>query len=313
VPVNTPTEARSPRAVVKLAGLVPHLAPDLPGLLTLAERLEEWGADQVVLGQHLLRSTAGGHPGGVQLHHRRPALDPLVTLGCVAGRTTRLGLATGAVIGPLHHAVGLAKAAATLDALSGGRLELGLVAGWDRSEFAAVGVPYEERFARLDETIDVCRTLWRDAPATFRGRWTEVVDAYSLPAPAREGGVPVLVGGRATEATARRVARRADGWIASESAGVEDVRRAVELLSAACAREGRAVTDLVIRATLPAAALRDPDELPRTATMLLEAGATALVLPLGAVAASPTEAERAVRGLREVLADKGAAPARDRL
>ena len=291
------------RAVVKLTELVPILAPDLPGLLNLAELLEAWGTDQVVLGQHLLRSTAGGHPGGLTLAATRPALDPLVTLGCVAGRTTRIGLATGAIIGPLHHAIGLAKAAATLDALSGGRLELGLVAGWDRAEFTAVGVPYEERFAQLDKTIDVCRTLWRQAPATFRGRWTDVVDVYSLPAPASETGLPILVGGRPTEATARRVAMRADGWIASEAAGIEEVRRGVRLLRSACAQQNRSVDDLVVRVTIPVDVVRstDADALHRTVCELVDAGATAVVIPLGAGARDLADAERVVRSVGTAL------------
>ncbi|MEU8803237.1 TIGR03619 family F420-dependent LLM class oxidoreductase [Spirillospora sp. NPDC048819] len=289
------TFRRGPRDLaIKITGMVPGLARNHCELLDLAPLLEEWGADHVILGQHLLR-TGNPHPGGVTIDPRRPALDPFVILSFLAARTTRLGLATGAVIAPLHHPIGLAKAAATLDLLSSGRFQLGLVAGWDGAEFAAACVPFEERFARLDETIDVCHTLWRDAPASFSGRWTRLDEAYSLPRPA---SVPILVGGRGTAATARRVARRADGWIASEAARSGDVRQTVGLLREAMAAEGRAFEQLIVRATLPTptASLRSPHQ---AADELLDAGATSLVLPLGAWTRDLAEAERLVRTLAD--------------
>jgi alkanesulfonate monooxygenase SsuD/methylene tetrahydromethanopterin reductase-like flavin-dependent oxidoreductase (luciferase family) len=126
------------------------------------------------------------------------SFDPLLTLGAAAGATSRIGLATTIVIGPLRNDALLAKEAATLDALSGGRLTLGLALGARRDDYMAAGVDYAARGRRLDEQLAALRSHWED------GRIG--------PRPAQPGGPPILVGGLNDSAYAR-AARYADGYI----------------------------------------------------------------------------------------------------
>ena len=137
--------------------------------------------------------------------------DPLEWLSFVAARSTRLRLGTSVVVAPLHPALTLAKRAATLDALSGGRLLLGLGLGWQKEEYEAVGVPYAERGARLDETIEAMRALWGPGPARYQGRHVRFEGLHCDVKPARPEGVPILVGG-STGRAARRAGRLGDGF-----------------------------------------------------------------------------------------------------
>jgi probable F420-dependent oxidoreductase len=137
--------------------------------------------------------------------------DPLHWLTFAAAHSERLRLGTGVLIGPQHSAAILAKRLATLDALSGGRLEVGIGIGWQKEEYAACGVPYSRRGKRLDEMLDAMRTLWRDDPASFDGEFTRFERVYCDTKPAQTDGVPFLIGG-SSEAAARRAGTRGDGY-----------------------------------------------------------------------------------------------------
>jgi probable F420-dependent oxidoreductase len=128
----------------------------------------------------------------------------------VAAISPTLRLGTAVMAAPTRSPVVLAKQAATLDVLCAGRLTLGLGAGWLPEEFEAVGVPIEERMPRLEEAVEVLRTLWRDPVASFDGRFTRFKDVVSSPKPLR-GTIPIVMGGR-TPAGARRAGRLADGF-----------------------------------------------------------------------------------------------------
>ena len=114
------------------------------------------------------------------------------------------------VVAPLHSPAVLAKRVATIDNLSGGRVILGLGIGWQREEYEAVGVPFRQRGARLEEGIGAMRALWTDAPATFHGEHVNFDRVYSSPQPVR-GTVPIVLGGNSAPAL-ERAARIADGW-----------------------------------------------------------------------------------------------------
>src|SRR4051794_583866 len=164
--------------MVQLAVSLSHLPPlrgfTLPALPEVAAAIEAAGADQVVLSEHVVlgASGLGAHgPGGGPFPFPPDELypDPLVALAAVAVATTTVRLCTNILIAPLRPAVVLAKMAATVDALSGGRLELGLGTGWYTGEFEAAGVPFAGRGHRLEEQVRACRALWTGAPATFEG------------------------------------------------------------------------------------------------------------------------------------------------
>ncbi|WP_208027067.1 LLM class F420-dependent oxidoreductase [Rhabdothermincola sediminis] len=149
--------------------------------------------------------------GRMPLPDECPIPDPLDLLAFLAGVTERIVLATGILVLPEHHPVQLAKRLATIDALSGGRLRLGVGVGWMREEIEAVGVDFESRGARTDEAIEAMRALWREEEATYRGRFFSFERAISRPRPVQPGGVPIHVGGHSA-AAARRAGRVGDGF-----------------------------------------------------------------------------------------------------
>ncbi|MFF5406184.1 TIGR03619 family F420-dependent LLM class oxidoreductase [Streptomyces misionensis] len=150
----------------------------------------------------------------------RSVAEPLVTLTLAAAATRRAELGTSVLIAPLHLPFQLAKALASLDAASGGRVLAGLGTGWSLDEYAAAGVrPFEERGAVLDEIIDVCRAVWGPDPVAHDGPLTKIAPAVVGPKPARP--IPILLAagnGRAR----RRLVDRADGWL-PVSTGAERV------------------------------------------------------------------------------------------
>ncbi len=159
--------------------------------------------------------------------------DPLEWLAFAAARTERINLGTSVVIASQHSAAILAKRVATLDALSGGRLRLGVGIGWQREEYAAVGVPYSDRGRRLDETIEAMRILWRDEWATYHGKHVQFENVHMDTKPFSKEGVPILIGG-SSEQAASRAGRLGNGWypyvISAEDfgEGIETIRKSAK-------------------------------------------------------------------------------------
>ena len=167
--------------------------------------------------------------------------DPAMWLATIAGATERIRLGTAIVILPQRNPVVLAKELATLDAMSGGRLLFGVGVGWLAEEFAAIGVPFEERADRTDESIEVLRTLWADAEASFDGRWTRLDRALMFPKPvqrvAGRPGIPVLIGGH-SRAAARRAGRLGDGFFPAR-ATPGDLGPLLEVVRSSAVEAGR--------------------------------------------------------------------------
>ncbi len=139
-----------------------------------------------------------------------PIPDPLVWLAYLASATSTIQLATGILIQPQRNPVVLAKEVATLDHLSGGRVQLGVGVGWLEEEFDAIGVPFAERGRRTDDGIAAMRALWSQDRASYDGEFTSFTDCICRPRPVR-GSVPVHIGGH-TEVAARRAGRIGDGF-----------------------------------------------------------------------------------------------------
>ena len=146
-------------------------SPD--GIRRTAELAEELGFDSVWATEHIIVG-----PEGVDSFGRVYA--PLVTLGWIAGFTSRIALGTSIVLAPLHHPMHLAKEVATLQELSGGRVRLGVGMGWHRDEYEFLGVPFERRGRRGDEVIRVMRAIWSGAP-DYEGPLWSFHDATSEP------------------------------------------------------------------------------------------------------------------------------------
>ncbi|MGA7419434.1 MAG: LLM class F420-dependent oxidoreductase [Acidimicrobiales bacterium] len=163
-------------------------------------------------------------------------LDPLVALAFVAAVTTRIRVATGILLLPQHNPVVVAKQAASLDVLSNGRFVLGIGIGWSSEEFAALGVPFRGRARRMEEFVEVMRTLWRDEVSSYQGEFARFEAVRSYPKPSR-GRVPVVMGGN-SDAALDRVVTYGDGWYGF-NLSKDEVPGRMALLAERCRLAGR--------------------------------------------------------------------------
>jgi probable F420-dependent oxidoreductase len=181
--------------------------------------------------------------------------DPLIWLTFVAASTTSLKLGTGILIVPQRNPIILAKEVASLDRLSGGRLLLGVGAGWLAEEFDALGVPFERRGERLDDYITAMRALWTDHKATYQGEFCSFTDAVMLPKP-HNGPVPVIIGGH-TKAAARRAGRLGDGFFPGR-AETDELKQLLAVMREAAQEAGRNPDDIEITFGSPEVFGADP-------------------------------------------------------
>lgn len=173
--------------------------------VTVARQAEEAGFAGYSVTEHPAPGVRWLERGGHQ------SLDPFVALGAVAAATSSIRLITNLVVAPYRNPFLLAKAAATVDKLSGGRLTLGLGAGYLKGEFHAVGVDFEERGALFDELLEVLPLHWSGEPFSYQGRHFSARDVVALPRPVQDP-IPVWIGGNSAAAR-RRVVSGAQGWM----------------------------------------------------------------------------------------------------
>ena len=180
-------------------------------IVAAAEAAESLGYSTVWVIDHLVLPAQV--ESGYAFNPQDPFLEPLTVLGALALRTSRIKLGTAVLILPYRHPIYTAKALATVDVLSGGRLVVGVGAGWMEPEFAALGVPIAERGSRTNETIDVLKALWTEDAPSYSGRHFQFSNIKFVPQPVQKPRPPILVGGM-TKGALQRVVRRGDGWIA---------------------------------------------------------------------------------------------------
>src|SRR5215475_10911534 len=159
-------------------------------------------------------------------------LDPMVALGYAAAVTSRIRLGVAVINMPYLSPAYLAKQAATVDVLSGGRLDLGLGIGWMPEEFAIMGASMARRGARAEEYLAVLRTLWADEVSSYHGEFYQVPDGRQDPRPVQRPGPPVLLGGMSRPAM-ERAGRIAEGWITSSRADLTKISEAVRVIGEA--------------------------------------------------------------------------------
>jgi probable F420-dependent oxidoreductase len=267
-----------------------------PGVLHAVARGAEtagfaslWAGEHVVLVDRPTSRYPYAEDGRLAVAADADWLDPLVALSVAAGLTATIRLATGVLLLPEHNPVLVAKQAASLDRLSGGRLTLGVGIGWSAEEFAALGVPFERRAARTADYVAAMRHLWGDEVATYHGAFVRFDAVRCYPKPVREHGIPVLVGGN-SDAALTRAARWGDGWYGFNLSLSETAER-IDTLRHICAQAGRdpASLDVVIAPfTKPA----DPIQLPAFAAL----GVAELVI----VGEPPSNADDASAWIREI-------------
>jgi probable F420-dependent oxidoreductase len=167
-----------------------------------ARHADQLGFSSVWVSDHLVQPAAQEYPS--------PYLfDPLVTLTWAAAVTEHVGLGTSVLVVPQHNPLELANSLASLDALSCGRLTVGVGVGWSEGEFAALGYDFADRGRRTDEALRLWRVVWRDDPASFHGDHTSFDDLRVLPKPAHD--IPIWVGGSGPAAH-RRAVELGDGF-----------------------------------------------------------------------------------------------------
>ncbi len=235
-----------------------------------------WSGEHVVMVDESASRYPYADDGKIAVPAVADWIDPMVCLSFAAAATTTIGLATGVLLLPEHNPVIVAKQAASLDKLSGGRLTLGVGIGWSREEFDALGVPFERRGARTADYVAAMRTLWRDDIASHAGEFANFSAIRVNPKPFRDGRIPVVLGGN-SEAALRRVAQWGDGWYGFNLHDADDVAVKLDTLARLCREAGRDRGELRL-----AVALRDPQ--PSDAGRLAELGVDELVL-----VASPPE------------------------
>lgn len=256
-----------------------------------AVMLDEAGIDRLAVSDHVVfgedleayaRPELGGAAGGKQ-----PTgpdghwLEPLTFLSVIAGRTHRIRLSTSILLAALRTPAVLAKQLATLDVLSGGRVDLGVGIGWQREEYEACGLDFHRRGDLLDRCLAVCRELWTEPVASFDDGELRFDRIHQMPKPLSPGGIPVWVSGRINPRTVDRLVRFGTGWIpwgdhiADPGPGIVELRRALE-------DAGRDPGDLEAQSRLVVVTDDggevDVDATLAAATPLVEAGVTDLRL-----------------------------------
>jgi probable F420-dependent oxidoreductase len=249
----------------------------------------------------------------------RSVLDPLLALTYAAARTTTIRLGVAVINLPYLAPAYLAKQAATLDVLSGGRLDLGLGTGNSAAEFAATGSDPNPRGRRTTEYLKVLRTLWTDEVSEFEGEFYTLPRSIMLPKPVQPGGPPILLGG-AADTVLRRAGRVAAGWVTRSAATLDEVARGAAIARRAAEESGRDpdTVRIVVRGVVRAGERVDAmplsgnwEQIRGGAELYAEAGATELFYDLnwdpliGSPDADPRQAGERAEEILTALAPGG--------
>jgi len=190
---------------------LPHVgrkaAPD--SIRRAAVQAEELGYADVWASEHIIVPRGAPYPPSPIFY------EPLLTLTWAAACTTRVGLGTSVLVLPMRHPLPLAKELGTLQCLSEGRVILGAGIGWLKEEYAALGVPFEERGKRMDEGIAMMRAAWCDDPISFTPKYIDSVVDNMRMKPQPPSPIPIWIGGQSEPAVARAI-RLGDGWHGSQ-------------------------------------------------------------------------------------------------
>jgi probable F420-dependent oxidoreductase len=174
--------------------------------------VEAMGFDHLVIYDHVVGASVEHRPDWRGSYNSEDMFhEPFVLFGYLAALTTRLELVTGVIILPQRQTVLVAKQAAEVDTLSGGRMRLGVGIGWNEVEYEALGEDFHTRGRRLEEQIEVLRALWTQPMVTYKGKWHTITEAGINPLPVQRP-IPIWLGG-AAEVVMKRIGRLGDGWM----------------------------------------------------------------------------------------------------
>ena len=249
-----------------------------------ATAAEAAGIDRIVVSDHVVfgedldaygKPEVGGIAGG-----RQPTgpdgswLEPMTSLAVIAGATTTVRLATGVLLAALRRPAVLAKTAATLDVLSGGRLDLGVGIGWQREEYEAAGLDFAARGRLLDHALEVCQLLWTEQRAELHSPELSFEGIHMMPKPVASGGVPIWVSGTLNRHVVARLARFGAGWIPWGDASA-DLPSSIAVMRERVAALGRDPGDLgVVGSVVIGNGDGDPEEALAGVPAMVAAGVT---------------------------------------
>lgn len=287
---------------MKLGVVFPQteIGADPAAVRDYAQAAEAAGFGHLLVYDHVVGANPD-RPGGFRgpYTHESQFHEPFVLFGYLAAITQRLQLVTGILISPQRQTVLIAKQAAAVDVLSGGRLRLGLGVGWNAVEYEALGENFHNRGRRMAEQVELLRKLWTEPVVTFEGKYHQVSAAGINPLPVQRP-IPIWMGGM-SEPVMKRIARIADGWF-PQTRPDDDGKAAIERLHQYISEAGRKPSDVGIEGRVNAGKAA-PDEWAATASKWRELGADYVSFnTMGAGFASPQQHIDAVRRFQEAAA-----------
>lgn len=219
-----------------------ELGGDVGAVRAYGQRVEELGFTHILAYDHVLGADPEVHQGWAGPYDVSTTFhEPLVMFGYLAAVTTAVELVTGVIILPQRQMALVAKQAAEVDLLSGGRLRLGIGLGWNAVEYEALGKDFSNRGRRSEEQVDVMRRLWTEPSVTYEGRYHTLTGAGLAPLPIQRP-IPVWFGA-ASERAYERAGRLGDGWfpMVPPGHGLEEAREAVERAAVSAGRDPAAL------------------------------------------------------------------------
>ena len=263
-----------------------------------AQAIEELGYEHLLAYDHVLGADPSMREGWRGYTHETMFHEPLTLFGYLAAVTQRLELVSGVIVLPQRQTALVAKQAAEVDVLSGGRLRLGVGIGWNAVEYKALGEDFRTRGVRIEEQIEVMRLLWTQEVVSYEGEYHRIDEAGINPLPVQRP-IPVWMGARA-DVGLRRTARVADGWFPLGPLD-ERMREAVKRLRSYVAQAGRDPETVGIEARLDVGRVPQEEWTPQTEGWR-SLGATHIsVNTMNAGLRSPAEHVEAIRRYKEAL------------
>lgn len=301
---------------MKVGISLPQLGPQASAdnLIKVARRAEELGYDSAWVLERILwpispKEPYPATPDGSLPEAYQIVLDPLETLTFVAAHTSKIRLGTSVLVLPYHTPIQLARRIATIDVLSGGRVDVGVGVGWSRDEFEAVGTPFERRGARCDEFLEAMIAIWTKDPVSFEGQFYHIPESRVGPKPLQKPHPPIYVAGFGTY-TFERAAKYGSGWNPSGIPSWEWLEAMINQLQETASRAGAGRMAVVLRSFTVVFSQAAPERLPMMGTLaevkedidrLRGMGVTELVHSPPSIGFGPSSIDEGIRAMEQLI------------
>ena len=244
---------------MKVGAIFPQteIGTDLGEIRAFVQAVEEQGYDSIFIADHVLGADPQfhQHPSLARYSYKSVVHEPLTLMAYMAAITTKISLSTGILILPQRQTALVAKQAAEIDVLSGGRMRLGIGVGWNEVEYEALGEDFHNRGSRCTEQIEVMRALWTQDVVTFEGKYHTLNHVAIEPRPSRP--IPIWIGGM-SETAMKRAIRLGDGWFPQFRPEAPDPQGTIDRFFSLLRESGRNPDDFGVQTTFPFSG--DPDD-----------------------------------------------------